>query len=234
MLNKALAAAALIAASAAAQAVPVTVNSLSRDVGVSNIIVDSLNHREWLGWDVTRHYTSAQLATETAPGGQFAGFKVAHVADAQMFTDALLGPNACSVSDTVSRPCATAVPTDAEALVGETYFDLRAFGFNLDYDYVFFVSDNGVGLEVGYIELLTADADPAANTLSKNNEVFGLADADLNASNAGCVTNGIDCSVGFLLYRETSRVPEPGTPWLAFAGLAAAFATGRRRRNARS
>jgi hypothetical protein len=44
------------------QATPIVVGSMSRDVaGNSPYINDSLNHRQWLGWDVTRGLTPAQF-----------------------------------------------------------------------------------------------------------------------------------------------------------------------------
>ncbi|NUQ61377.1 MAG: hypothetical protein HUU20_02745, partial [Pirellulales bacterium] len=74
------------------------IGSMSRDV-VSNspYIIDSLNNREWLGWDVTKGLTYAQTVAATQAGGMFAGFSIARNNDAQLFVDALIGAgNPCT------------------------------------------------------------------------------------------------------------------------------------------
>lgn len=72
----------------AATAAPVTVGSMFRDDG-SDLIVDSLNNREWLGWDVTKGLTSSQIQAATGNGEQFEGFHFADVVDARLFVNAL-------------------------------------------------------------------------------------------------------------------------------------------------
>jgi hypothetical protein len=58
-----------LAASACAQAAPIVVGSLSREPA-EQVIHDSLNNREWLGWDVTRGLNYAQTVAAIQPGGR--------------------------------------------------------------------------------------------------------------------------------------------------------------------
>jgi hypothetical protein len=210
-----LAAGVLLALSTTAEAALITIGSLSRDTDTGTI-VDTLNHREWLGWDVTRGLTYDQTVVAIGVDGAWAGYRIARNADMQMFTDALLGANACTVTNHLV--CGRTVP-DTATLLGESYFPAGAYG-NLNTDLAMFLSDNGVGEDVGFIQHITYFDAPSQSAVTKMNEAasFSLA-AGFSAHD-----------VGWVLYRETAvgAVPEPTS--LALVGLALLAGTAATRR----
>lgn len=198
----------------------VTVGALTRQDG-SPVIEDSLNNRQWLGFDVTRGLNYAQTLAATQSGGAFAGFRVAHSADAVLFVNGMLGlPNGCATG--LSALCVQTENRDFERLVGESFYDYRSqFNANYDYDYAWFLSGDGSTTLAGGIEIVTQDA--GADRIIINHRLNSIAGVDANLDRGTSPT-------GWLLFRDTpTSVPEPAS--LALAGLAMlAACTARRKR----
>ena len=194
--------------SSPAHAGPVTVGSLYRADG-SSTIADSLNDRVWLGWEVTKGLTYAQTLTAIGVGGAFQGYTIARNTDAQLFVDALVGgPNSCTA--TGGGPICSSISREAGDLVGESF----TFDPTFDFDRSYFLSDNGVGQEVGFIEVYS-NLVGVNSHVSKRNEAFSFVAAD-----------AISDPTGYLLYRSAaSVVPEPGSfALVALSLLAAGYA----------
>lgn len=198
-----------------AQATIIDIGSLTRDT-TGQIINDDLNNREWLGWDITRGYTYQQTLDRISYGGEWFGFNFAHNYDAQLFIDAMAGSNnGCTVIN--SNTCLSIMDSNVtENVVGENfYYSPFAYGVNYDHDYGIFLSDNGIGFEVGIIEV-RSHYDSLMVNVHKTNEWGPIFDADLyNATNS-------TIPISWLLFRETPNiVPEPSSIVILIIGLLA-------------
>ena len=195
-------------APAAAPAALISHGALSRDTGTP-FIEDSLNQRQWLGWDVLKGLTFAQTAALTAPGGAYEGWAFAGIADAQLFSNALVGtPNGCTTTANLDEVCGVA-GAGLSALMGANGLP--------HYDFAWFLSDDG---NLGEVGLLTYH--DLSGNFSKWNEWGGPNDAD----DHGLREDG----VAWLLYRS-QPIPEPSALGLVALGLglSASVAVARRR-----
>lgn len=200
----AVAAAALVAG-AVAQAAPISVGAMTRDAG-SAVIQDSLNDRDWLGWDVTRGYTYAQTVAAIAAGGAFEGYSIANALDALQFVTALVGPGSTCTGVTGTAECWRGTQAEIEHLVGESNMARYADEWvDYDNDGVWFLNGSAVGM----IGVLTDYMEGGGVVYKSNSSFASTADADAQSRFA---------PTGWLLYRESLAVPEPGS--LALAGLA--------------
>lgn len=217
-LLKTTAALVLAAFNACTYAALLTAGSMSRTVG-SQIIVDTLNNREWLGWDVVRDFSYAQTVLAVAPGGVFDGYRMANNVDAQKFVDALVGPNSCTATQLDWVPtCFTGEYPQWEDLVGESYLEFRtAVGAPGDHEAVKFLNWSG---GVGYLDVLVHDI--TADVISKGNNWETITGSDRYT--------GAE-SFGWLLFRETpTMVSEPSSSLLIAVGLLSLLATRRQGR----
>ena len=208
-----------LAIAASAQA-SVAVGNLSRADG-SQIIEDSLNHRQWLGWDVTKGLTYAEtLAATQAATGLLAGFTFARNLDAQLFVDAMYTTNTCGISDV--SVCRYGISSDVTRLVGDSYL-LNTPSSRTNEDIVLFLSDNGVSDEVGFISIVTSDVSPDVNFIWKRNEWASVSSSKDYAGFAN------PYAIGWAMYRQTpASVPEPAPIALLGAGLLGLLATRRK------
>lgn len=186
----------------------VTVGSLTRDTE-QHLISDTLNARQWLGWDFTRGRTYAQTFAETAAGGAFEGFTIARNVDAQMFVAAAVSTPYCTTQG--SQYCAFGQSSDLNKIVGENGGSTVFY----DSDLVFFLSDNGTGSDVGLLRVTTHTHSESYNDIVKLNEWGDWASANFYG-NPGYPEN-----FGWLLYREAgTSIPEPGSLLLVIVALA--------------
>ncbi len=210
LFRLALASFLIVCGSATANVVSVGALS-SNDDGNSSSIFDSLNGREWLRWDVLKGLTYAQTVALTTSGSRFDGWSVARNQDALSFLTALLGPNSCAVIN--FDVCINSVSNDVQRLMGDSYSpNVQGGPYNDFDDYIYFLSDNGFGYEVGVIETLKFRNATVSSVFFKH-EQWQIVDADRAGTRLGE-------EMGWLLYRDLPlNVPEPGSIWLVLLGL---------------
>lgn len=200
-----------------ALAAPISYGALSsNDDGSTEVIKDSLNNLEWLRWDILADLGYVETLAAIGSGGAYEGWKIADNQKAQDFTDAALfgQSNACTTSG--NADCAFNLAVDFDALVGDN--NLSAFTS------AWFLSDNGVGEEVGFIDWYLQSSALGDEFLRKWNEGGSKPGSDAHSINGGRP------SITWLLYREVPQVPVPAALPLMLAGLGAFAALSRRKR----
>lgn len=180
----------------------ISIGALTSDTS-TEIITDALNNREWLRWDVLMNLTYAQTLAEIGTGGGHEGWSIAHIPDAAMFTNALFSPGTPACNGTTVTNCGTLNGLDVNQLVGDSY--------NSSADEVWYLSDNGVGQEVGYLDSQSI----ASGIFSRHDEWSGIATSDNYAAGG----SASDRPISWLLYRDVTPVPEPSTWALMGIGL---------------
>lgn len=215
-LPTALSAAVLLSWPGVSSAAPMSFGKLTTDF--DQVIVDSLNNREWLRWDKLMTLTYAETVSAIAPGGPYDGWRIAGIQEAQHFTEALLfgRSNGCTVlSTTVTETCADGPLPDLTPFLGNN--------FTGGEDVKFFLSDNGTGFEVGLLQYYRGQQ---FDTVRKVNDWDTMSRSDLFALSPQ--------PIGWLLYRDTGYVSLPNTISLVAVGLAALFQQSSRRRALRT
>ena len=186
----------------------VTIGSLTYDETIADneVITDSLNNLEWLRWDVLKDLTYAQTLDAISDTGEYNTWNIATFNEAQMFTVALLGTNNNNCTTSNNAYCGTS-GVDNHALTGGN-------NFNNGYGYAWFLSDI---TEVGYMY------NGVNGGIYKNNNWSSIAGSDSYSS------SGANPSISWMLYRNTTSVPEASSLYLLAFGLLGLFGAARRK-----
>jgi len=233
----------LLTLSFIANAVPITIGSLSsNDDGSTQIITDSRHHYiEWLRWDQNSEYTYEETVAElgTIAGG---GWEIARAVHAQMFVNAILydpqnQPNPCPPT-MVPQHCYPEDWLDTErvyaALTGLTDPDLSPN--TVYYTSAFYLSGAGTNLSAGRLTIKHEEPvlisctipgcppDPLYVSIIKDDGWGSIPEAD----NIQTSTPLWDNPSAWLLYR---RVPEPATLLLMGLGIVGLGLTRRKRKH---
>lgn len=190
----------ILAAAQTVPATPITIGALSsNDDGSTDIIIDTLNNREWLRWDVIATLDYQQTLDSFLPGGAYAGYNLARQVDAQLFLNAFFSPSTspCTVFSTNSQVlCGGGGATSSErrSLFGGNYYFTDSVAW--------YLSDDGVNQEVG-------------NLYDYSTELFVTPQWGSLAATDG--QNQAISAIGWLAYKTTTTVPEPST--IAIFGL---------------
>jgi len=195
---------------------PVSYGALSsNDDGSTEIILDSLNKYDWLRWNVLAELTYDETLAAIALGGPYEGWRVAHNSEAQLFVDALLHPNEHDCETVDADTCAFTGSTVLTPLLGDS-FVINADTAEMYWsDVAFFLTDNDLGAEVGFLE--HSFVTPQFGfMIYKYNDWDSIVESDrYSGSGSGTVPDAIP----WLLYRDAVPVPEPSTLGLLLAGV---------------
>lgn len=174
-------------------AAPISIGGLSSDNdGTTETIVDEVNGLEWLRWNLLAPLNYAETLAQIAPGGDYEGWKIAHNSHAQLFVESLFynAANACTLTNNELCGTHTAGIGKFTALLGDNH--------GSRYDFAWFLSDNGSGEDVGYLQ-----ADKESGQFFKINEWGTIGDSNY-------YSHKTNLSISWLLYREVN-VPAPPT-----------------------
>ncbi|WP_245942505.1 PEP-CTERM sorting domain-containing protein [Candidatus Colwellia aromaticivorans] len=185
----------------------ITIGSLTLDQANDTYVKDSLNGLEWLRWDEVNTLNYSQLTTQLESGGTYDGWRIARNADANLFVDALFNGwhgDTCN-STSILEICWENSPSSGPI---SDFSMMMGNGYGTDtWNYAWFLSDNNLATEVGYIELYSSANDDAPTRVRKNNEWSTISNSDAFSATGSNAAN----SIGFMLVREAQDVPEPST-----------------------
>lgn len=189
------------------QAAPISFGALSSNSdGSTEVIQDSLNNRDWLRLDVLAGLTYAETIAATSAGGAYEDFTIAGIDDAQALVEALLQGITifCTPTATVAQTCANNLDIDLRNLLGNNHSFNNSFAW--------FLSDNGIGEEVGQLQFVLT------SRVEKRNERSSIEFAD-SFSSSGPLAS---LPITWLVYRDPVQViPVPATLPLVLAGFGA-------------
>lgn len=211
-------AALLFSASWVSNAGLITIGDLTLEQAGDSYVTDHVNNVDYLRWDQVKNLNFSELSTALQSGNAYDGWSIAGNIEANNFTNALLGSIGQCDSIVGNATCATDTTpysyTDYVTLLGAS-FDSSPLN-----NYAFFLSDNGIGQEVGLVEYFSSGFD--INTVLKLNEWSLIATSDQYSDN-GTSPNG---PIGFILYRDhtstgtpVTDVPEPSSIAILTLGM---------------
>lgn len=169
------------------------------------------NGKEYLGFDIGRHWTYAQTLAQTQAGGTYESFSIATTADADFFIDSIFGanPDNCSTVDGLFNGT-----VDCGVLPDWTDGKFGA-SFHETFDYVWFLAEEHPIFDVGYIEIDTTQPQPVL-AQAEGWADFAFSDTFSSAGPDPLLT------ASWLLVRDAVPTPAP-TPSI-FALIAIGFA----------
>ncbi len=176
--------------------------ALSSD-DTSEIISDSLNSMEWMRLDTLDHLTYAQTVDDIASGSHAnQGWKFAHNIHAVKFIDAIFDDFAShNCTTTGAQTCGTTGYMQLASLLGDD--------FSTNDDLAWFLNDNDVPTrEVGYVRT------------NIDSRVYIYNDwQTISTSDIYSQDGTSSYHTAWLLYRDSTPVPEPSTFALLCLGL---------------
>lgn len=193
----------------------ITIGSLTYDSDINaEVISDSLNNLEWLRGNILADLTYEQTLAAISTGGVYEGWSIAHNDEAQLFTDALLGSNACNIANTaycfIGSDVGTTEYYGYAALLGDSYFPDTSTATFREINYGMFLSDNGFDKEVGLIHY-QEEYSIASNVLKKN-EWRSIAASDAYSASGSQYWRPIS----WMLYRDAPVINVPESTSLFF------------------
>lgn len=168
----------------------------SNDDGSTTVISDTLNSLEWLRWDQLADLTYAETLAQISSGA-YSGWNIAGVNEANLFLDALYNGAAhgCSNNTTSNLTClsnGSFSSADYTTLLGDSWTRGTA-----SRDVAWFYDDTITDNSAGYLFLTSGVSNSKWNT----HGTIASTDSWAHSNN----------SIGWLMYRSTSEVPEPST-----------------------